>query len=87
MIRIDVRTPFDDGILRIKEGVPVHRSTTIREIKDDVAVGKFGQGGIWQREGMRIVWQGRIVRDEEVVGEVVANVSNISVWGLGVTKG
>lgn len=78
VIRIDIRTPFENGVSGTKEGIPVHRSTTVRELKDGIADGQYGEGAFWIREGMRIVWQGRIVRDEEVIGDVVANVSLLS---------
>lgn len=75
VLRIDIRTPFENGASGTKEGYPVHRSTTVREFKDGIAEGQYGEGSIWIRDGMRIVWQGRIIRDEEVIGDVVANVS------------
>jgi hypothetical protein len=48
---------------------------TVQEMKDEIARGGLGQEEKWEREGMRLVWQGRIVRDEERVGEIVGNVS------------
>lgn len=83
IIRVDIRSPFGDGGSRIKEGFPIHRATTIRELKDGIAEGQYGERAIWIREGMRIVWQGRIVRDEEAVGDVVANVSYTSMANKG----
>ena len=49
-------------------------SMAVREVKDEVARGAIGDGDRWERDGMRLVWQGRIIRDEERVGEVVGNV-------------
>lgn len=75
-IYIDIKTPFDDALQRRKEGYPVSRTASVREVKDGIAVGQYGGSpGVWVRPGMRLVWQGRIIRDEETVSDVVANVS------------
>lgn len=44
------------------------------ELKDGLADGRWGDEG-WIRDGMRLVWRGRIVRDEEELGQVVKDVS------------
>ena len=88
MVRINVQTPFDDGgsSSRRKEGWPVRRQLTIGQVKDEVANGKFREGERWERKGMRLVWQGRIVSDEETVGDIVgivgATVSEVLVRHL-----
>ena len=43
-------------------------------MKDDIAEGKHSDEK-WNREGMRLVWQGRIVRDEEKLADIVGSVS------------
>jgi hypothetical protein len=53
----------------------VQRDKTVGELKEELARGEYE--GQWEREGMRIVWQGRIVRDEEALGDIVGNVSLI----------
>jgi hypothetical protein len=74
-VRIDVRNPWSDGEGRRKEGWVVQRDKTVGELKEELARGEYE--GRWEREGMRIVWQGRIVRDEEMLGDVVGIVSLI----------
>jgi hypothetical protein len=74
-VRIDVRNPWSDGEGRRKEGWVVQRDKTVGELKEELAGGEYE--GQWEREGMRIVWQGRIVRDEEALGDIVGNVSLI----------
>ena len=49
-------------------------SLTVRELKEELILGRFGEEGPWEREGMRLVWQGRIVRDEESIGNIVGSV-------------
>lgn len=51
----------------------------MEELKAELGAGRFGEGEIWEREGMRLVWQGRIVRDEEKLGDVIRDVSGRSV--------
>lgn len=52
------------------------RSKTVAQLKDDCARGDFGEK--FEREGMRLVWHGRIVRDQETLGEVVGKGSEPS---------
>lgn len=49
------------------------RTKTVADLKDDCARGDFGEK--FEREGLRLVWHGRIVRDDETLGEVVGEVS------------
>jgi hypothetical protein len=76
-MRIQVQTPFSDMESnengRRKE-VVVDRSIKACELKDRFASGQWDNGA-WIREGMRLVWRGRIVRDDEILGEVVKDVS------------
>ena len=77
-MRIQIQTPFSDlgessGSGRRKELV-VDRTMRAFELKDGLADGKWGDEG-WIRDGMRLVWRGRIVRDEEELGQVVKDVS------------
>lgn len=53
------------------------RTKTIAELKDDCARGDFGEK--FEREGLRLVWHGRIVRDNETLGDVVGEVSEARV--------
>lgn len=77
MIRINVQTPFSESgsSLRKREGWPVRPSMTVQEVKDEIARGDLGEEERWERDGMRLVWQGRIVRDEETIDEVIGSVS------------
>jgi hypothetical protein len=79
-MRIHVQTPFSDlgessANGRRKELV-VDRTLTVEGLKDGLAAGQWGDDG-WLRTGMRLVWRGRIVRDEEILGEIVRGVSGI----------
>jgi hypothetical protein len=85
-IRIDVRSPWSDdgGERRRKEGWIVSREKSVGELKEELARGEYE--GSWEREGMRIVWHGRILRDEEQLGEIVGNVrrscQEIRIWHI-----
>ncbi|ORY28318.1 hypothetical protein BCR39DRAFT_535499 [Naematelia encephala] len=74
-MRINIATPFADSgesSSRRKDGFAVPRSMRCMDLKDELGLGQFGDGmERWEREGMRVVWQGRIVRDEERLGDVV----------------
>jgi hypothetical protein len=77
-MRIQLQTPFSDlgessEVGRRKELV-VDRAMRAFELKDGMAAGQWGDEG-WIRDGMRLVWRGRIVRDEEELGQVVKDVS------------
>lgn len=50
------------------------RSMLVSRLKDDLASGRWGDEG-WTRDGMRLVWRGRIIRDDETLGDVVRDVS------------
>jgi hypothetical protein len=87
-MRIQIQTPFSDlgessenAGGRRKELV-VDRTMRGFELKDGLAGGKWGDEG-WVRDGMRLVWRGRIVRDEEELGQVVKDVSPQQVDGNG----
>ena len=76
-LRIQIQTPFSDlGDSRRKE-VVVDRALSVGELKDGLANGKWSDEG-WIREGMRLVWRGRIVHDGESLGNIVAAVSQSS---------
>ncbi|KAK4687755.1 hypothetical protein P7C73_g2367, partial [Tremellales sp. Uapishka_1] len=73
-IRVTIQPPNADlgeGSSRRKEGWSVARSAIIRDLKDVIARGDLEGLGRWQRDGMRLVWQGRILRDEEALGDIV----------------
>lgn len=73
-MRIQIQTPLSDlGDSRRKE-VVIDRGISVSELKDGLVSGLYGNEG-WTREGMRLVWRGRIVRDEEKLGDITATVS------------
>lgn len=76
-ILVDVRSPWSDLASGRPEGWPMSRTKTIAELKDDCARGDFGEK--FEREGLRLVWHGRIVRDNETLGDVVGEVSEARV--------
>ena len=79
-VRIAVVTPsYDDrDAARRKEGWAVSPSLEIRSLKDQIARGDHASDGErWERDEMRLVWQGRIVRDEETVGGIIGNVGDV----------
>lgn len=72
-ILVDVRSPWSDLASGRPEGWLMSRSKTVAQLKDDCAKGDFGEK--FEREGLRLVWHGRIVRDNETLGEIVGDVS------------
>lgn len=78
MLRVAIATPFSENARRKERNIPA--GFTVRQLKDEVA---HDQEEKYERSGMRLVWQGRIVRDEEVLGEIVGKVSlNAVMWAL-----
>lgn len=80
-MRIQIQTPFSD-LGESSEGgrrkeLVVDRAMRGFELKDGMAAGQWGDEGRI-RDGMRLVWRGRIVRDEEELGQVVKDVSTLS---------
>ncbi|WWD16155.1 hypothetical protein CI109_100580 [Kwoniella shandongensis] len=76
-IKISIHTPFgetDGSSQRRKEGWTVTRWKTVEELKDDLANGTLEGAGNWERGGMRLVYHGRIVRDQERLGDVVGKI-------------
>jgi len=71
-MRVSIATPFTES--RRKECKILPRDTLVFALKDDIANGWDGDER-WVRENMRLVWQGRIIRDEERLGDIVGNVS------------
>ncbi|WRT67357.1 uncharacterized protein IL334_004328 [Kwoniella shivajii] len=74
MVRISVQTPFGDlggTRSRRKEGWPLLPTKTISSLKDDLINGKLEGAGTWEKDGMRIVYHGRIVRDHETLSDVI----------------
>jgi hypothetical protein len=73
-MRVHIQTPFSDlGASRRKE-VVVDRALSVGDLKDGLSSGRFSDQG-WIREGMRLVWRGRIVQDGETLGGIVSAVS------------
>lgn len=73
-IRIYIQTPLSDSAEGRKE-MSVSRNLLVRELKDGLAEGRWDSSTQWVREGMRLVWRGRIVKDQETLGEVIKDVS------------
>jgi hypothetical protein len=73
-LQISIATPFTES--RRKECKPLPRNTTVLALKDIIAGGWGEDEEQWVRDGMRLVWQGRIVRDEEKLGDVVGIVGD-----------
>ena len=69
LLRIAIATPFTDNERRKER--QVGHGTTVAILKDLISQDEEDK---WERNGMRLVWQGRIVRDEEVLGEVIGKV-------------
>ncbi|ORX33783.1 hypothetical protein BD324DRAFT_638558 [Kockovaella imperatae] len=66
-----IATPYNDiEGSQGRRASRVARDRLIAQIKDDIASGNW-DGSVWERDKMRLVWQGRIVRDEESIGSVV----------------
>lgn len=78
-MRIQIQTSFSDLGESSENGrrkeLVVDRGMRAFELKDGMANGQWGDEG-WIRDGMRLVWRGRIVRDEEELGQVVKDVSS-----------
>ena len=53
----------------------MRRDMTVHQLKREIAQGGLGGDETWEVEGMRLVWHGRIARDEERVGDIVGSVS------------
>ena len=73
VLRIAVATPFNDHDRRKERNVPAN--WTVRTFKDRVASEEEGH---WDRESMRLVWRGRIVRDDELLGGIIGEVSIVA---------
>jgi len=69
VLRIAVATPFNDNDRRKERSVPAN--STVGAFKDQLARDEEDQ---WEREGMRLVWRGRIVRDDETLGTIIGEV-------------
>ena len=77
-LTICLRTPYDDGAgLSSRNERIVPGRTSVGELKDHLAA-----EGNWQREGMRLIWHGRILRDEEKLGDALVAVSLVLVNNL-----
>ena len=68
-LRVAIATPFSENARRKERKIPA--AHTVRQLKDEIAQDEEER---YERIGMRLVWQGRIVRDEEVLGDVVGKV-------------
>ncbi|KGB79654.1 hypothetical protein I307_03048 [Cryptococcus deuterogattii 99/473] len=78
-VRIRIQSPFDASgasLERRKEGWVLPSHETIGQLKDDLAHGRLEGAGLWVRDDMRIVYHGRIVRDQEKVGDVVGKIGD-----------
>jgi hypothetical protein len=70
VLRVAIATPFSENARRKERMVPA--GNTVWQLKDEIAQDEEER---YERVGMRLVWQGRIVRDEEVLGDIVGKVS------------
>ena len=70
MVSIRIATPYNEVDSKRRDAQLVPRTRTVGEIKDEIAAAKW-DGDDWERDRMRLVWQGRIIADEELVGDVV----------------
>ena len=77
-VLVSIATPYNDvggSKKNASRAIPV--SSNVASIKDDLASGKW-DGDEWERRNMRLVWQGRIVRDEEVLKDMLGKVSFVT---------
>ncbi|GMK55110.1 hypothetical protein CspeluHIS016_0201660 [Cutaneotrichosporon spelunceum] len=71
MLRVHIQTPFaDQGQNHHAWDAP--QSMTVAEAKDAIASGLAGYGR-WERDGLRLVWRGRILRDDDTLGAVLTD--------------
>ncbi|WWC69228.1 uncharacterized protein I206_103165 [Kwoniella pini CBS 10737] len=84
-VRISIQTPFGDlggTRSRRKEGWPLPLTKTVLSIKEDLISGQLDGAGTWEKEGMRIVYHGRIVRDHETLREIIGKADPEQVYVL-----
>ncbi|WWC60877.1 uncharacterized protein I303_103453 [Kwoniella dejecticola CBS 10117] len=84
-VRISIQTPFGDlggSRSRRKEGWPLPLTKTVSSIKEDLISGRLEGAGTWEKEGMRIVYHGRIIRDQETLQEIIGKVDPDQVYVL-----
>ncbi|WVQ69850.1 uncharacterized protein L199_008071 [Kwoniella botswanensis] len=84
-VRISIQTPFGDlggTRSRRKEGWPLSLTKTISSIKDDLVHGRLEGAGTWEKEGMRVVYHGRIVRDNETLQDIIGKIDPEHVYVL-----
>ncbi|WVW82843.1 hypothetical protein I302_104855 [Kwoniella bestiolae CBS 10118] len=84
-VRISIQTPFGDlggSRSRRKEGWPLSLNKTISSIKEDLIHGRIEGAGTWEKEGMRVVYHGRIVRDDETLQDIIGKVDPEYVYVL-----
>ncbi|WWC89787.1 uncharacterized protein L201_004713 [Kwoniella dendrophila CBS 6074] len=77
LVRISIQTPFGDlggTRSRKKEGWPFNKNKTIEELKQDLINGKIHGAGTWEKDGMRVVYHGRIVRDNETLKDIIGKI-------------
>ena len=79
-------TPLSETAAGREQGWPVTRNKTIAQLKVELAEGAFS-GERWEQQGLRLVAQGRILRDNETVGDVVGPVSTIEAELMIVERG
>lgn len=73
MLRVQIQTPYAD-LGKHTHAWDAPRDMTVREAKDAIASGAAGYG-LWERDGLRLVWRGRILRDDDALGNVLTDAS------------
>ncbi|BEJ12384.1 hypothetical protein CspHIS471_0208440 [Cutaneotrichosporon sp. HIS471] len=71
-LRIHIQTPFADQGQHHNHAWDAPQSMTVAEAKDAIASGLAGYGR-WERDGLRLVWRGRILRDQDALGTVLTD--------------
>lgn len=72
MLRLHIQTPYADLGSTHTHTWDAPHGMTVREAKDVIATGQAGYGR-WERDGLRLVWRGRILRDEDKLGAVLTD--------------
>ncbi|EIW70059.1 hypothetical protein TREMEDRAFT_29901 [Tremella mesenterica DSM 1558] len=72
LLRICLMSPFGEHGSSMRRERSCSPSMKVNELKDQV-----GEEGEWDREGMRLIWRGRLLKDEEILGDIL-NTRDIS---------
>lgn len=73
LLRLHIQTPYADlGQQKSAATWSAPPTMTVAEAKDVIASGSAGYG-LWERDGLRLVWRGRILRDDDALGAVLTD--------------